>query len=283
MTRPLDLCNQIQQDPRPEVWSDTLREHADTCPHCRSFLKTLAALRDRLVQLPDATAKVPERLRQSLASSLNEAAAPQLEVVAGVDERVEQRPTRRRPFVGLLVPAAMAASLVLGVVLEKHFDFALPGSTEQIAEVPATIGQYLHDVTHDHYLIERIGRPLEVTLTGAGPLSDWLSHALSFEFRLPKQAANLNLEGGRVWHTVGRLSAMASYRTVDGERLLVFAVPAENLDLTGTTSEMIHGRQVFSGESWGHEGRAWIDGDLAVAVTAPDGKLPQGWDRIFLP
>ena len=41
MTRPTDLCHQLQQDPRPEAWPDTLREHVGTCPHCRSFLATL--------------------------------------------------------------------------------------------------------------------------------------------------------------------------------------------------------------------------------------------------
>ena len=282
MTSPTDLCHQIQQDPRPEAWSDTLREHAGTCPHCRSFLRTLAALRERLGQLPVATAKLPGRLRERMLNSLNDTTEPRLEVVTGTEAPAAQRPARRRLSLGLLVPAAMAASLALGVVLEKRFDFALPGSTEQLAEAPATMGQYLHDVTHDHYLIERIGRPLEVAITGAGPLSDWLSHALAFDFQLPARAEGLSLEGGRVWHTVGRLSAMASYRTADGAQILLFAVPAENLDLTGTSSEVIHGTRVFSGGSWGHEGRAWIDGDLAVAVTAPDGDLPEGWDRIFL-
>ena len=233
--------------------------------------------------MPGATARLPERLRERMLSSLDDAAEPRLEVVVGTEAPTVKRPTSRRRSLGLLVPAAMAASLVLGVVLEKQFDFALPGSTGQITEVPATMGQYLHDVTHDHYLIERIGRPLEVAITDAGPLSDWLSHALSFDLRLPARTAQLNLEGGRVWHTVGRLSAMASYLTADGARVLLFAVPAENLDLTGTSSEMIRGTRVFSGGSWGHEGRAWIDGDLAVAVTATDGELPAEWDRIFLP
>ena len=195
----------------------------------------------------------------------------------------KRRPSIFGPGSRFLVPVAMAASLTFGVVLGNRFELSPAPMPNEVGEVQASVGNYLHDVTHDHYLFDRIQRPLEVEMSEAAPLSDWLSSALAFDFRLPAESGPFALEGGRVWHTVGRLSAMAVYRAADGTRVVLFAVPAENMTLDGAESQMVAGTQVFSGDSWGHEGRAWIQGDLALSLTAPEGHFPEGWEQVFLP
>lgn len=272
-----ELCRAIRLDPRQDRWSKAQQAHVRVCPGCRSYLGSLAALGDRLRALPSRQEAMPAALRQRLLNSLHEAAAP---------AAPNRSPSRWASFPrnpAFLVPLAMAASLAVGVILEKQFDFGNPGLPDKVAEVPASLGAYIDDVNHDHYLLERIGRPLEVRMAEAAPLSAWLTESLSFDFQLPAESGALALEGGRVWHTVGRLSAMASYRAPDGSRVVLFAVPAENLDPAGTPSELIKGTRVFHGAGWGHEARVWVQGDLAVALTAPEGHLPAGWERIFLP
>ncbi len=181
---------------------------------------------------------------------------------------------------GIAIPVALAASLVLGVLLGHDTGFKRPTTG---GEVASTVGKYISDVTHDHYLFERINRPLEVAMNDPRELSQWLSESLNFSLALPRTGPDFTLQGGRVWHTLGRLSALASYTTGDGARTILFAVPAENIVLSGADSKMIHGRQVFSGTGWHREARVWIDGDLAMALVALDGRLPADWPDTFLP
>jgi anti-sigma factor RsiW len=262
-------CDEVRLDPYGEQWGPGLRAHVDECSGCGIFLRTITALRSRL-RSPRASAEaMPAQLRAALLGQLDEAAAPPAPVA--------RLPRRNRWF----VPAAMAASLVLGVFLGRGLDLAGGGAMPN--EVHRTIGMYIEDVTHDHYLIERIGRPLEVALTDRGELSQWLTESLSFAFEVPGTGRDFALQGGRVWHTVGRLSAMAAFATPDGGRAILFAVPAENLELAGAEETTVGGVTVFSGRGWENEARVWIDGDLALALVAPEGRLPASWADDFLP
>ena len=177
--------------------------------------ETQQELTERLRNLPSSRETMPSGMRDRMRQQLAEAEAP---VVASVS------PFSQR----FVIPMALAASLVLGVFLEKQFEF---GSSFVHQEVAQNIGVYIADVTHDHYLLERIDRPLEVEITDANDLSAWLSASLSFDFELPAADRSYSLQGGRVWHTVGRLSALASYATASGSRVVLFAVPAANLEL----------------------------------------------------
>lgn len=263
-------CRLIQADPGGAGWDDGLRAHAAACPACAAYLAEAAELGERLRFLPSMAAPMPQALRARLLAQLEEAAepaAPRLKALA--------KPLRRS-----LVPLAMAASLVLGVFLGRQHDF---GFSKAPAEVNRTIGMYIEDVTHDHYLIERIGRPLEVAITDREALSRWLTESLSFHIELPRTTRAFRLDGGRVWHTVGRLSAMAAYDTEDGGRVILFAVPARNLELRGASSAMVKGQRVFSGNGWDREARVWIEDDLAMALVAVEGRLPDAWADTFLP
>lgn len=272
MSHSTELCREIRLDPRPASWSAAQREHAGACPGCRSFLASVTTLGERLLGLSSANGAMPAEMRQRLLSRLDGSARP-----------APRRPALFGRGARYLVPVAMAASLACGVVLGNRFDPAPAPPPGEEGEVRASMGEYIRDVTHDHFLFDRIQRPLEVSLTEAGPLSEWLSAALAFEVRLPSDPGTFTLEGGRVWHTVGRLSAMAVYRAADDTRFVLFAVPARNMTPNGAESQRIRGREVFSGSGWGHEARAWMQGDLAVSLTAPEGRLPEGWELVFLP
>ena len=263
-------CRLIQSDPGGAGWDDSLRAHAAACPACAAYLAETAELGERLRSLPSLAAPMPQALRARLLAQLAEAGGP-------VSPRVKVLP---KPLRRTFVPVALAASLVLGVFLGHHHDF---GFSKAPAEVNRTIGMYIEDVTHDHYLIERIGRPLEVAITDREALSQWLSESLRFQVELPRTTRAFRLDGGRVWHTVGRLSAMASYDSEDGGRVILFAVPANNLELRGATSAMIKGRRVFAGQGWDREARVWIEDDLAMALVAVQGRMPDAWADTFLP
>lgn len=269
-------CRLIQTDPRGESWDGESRAHAGACPSCRAFLETAAELGQRLRALPALSAPMPGALRKSLLAQL----AASVDEPAAVPAQHRPRPAPRWSRQRALMPMALAASLVLGVVLGHNVDF---GFSRAPAEVNRTIGMYIQDVTHDHYLIERVGRPLEVFLTDRGALSNWLSESLSFPFELPAAGSAFTLEGGRLWHTVGRLSAMAAYETESGDRAILFAVPARNLELRGADSSVIDGTRVFVGRGWEREARVWIDGELAMALVVVEGRLPAAWTTAFLP
>ncbi len=270
------LCRVILEDPHGETWDEQAHVHAAECAECVAYRTSVAALGDRLQALPSfGGATLPPMLRGAMLEHL--AAVP-------VSADIVDLPTRPRETTAwwrrAATPAAIAASLVLGIIIGDRVDFRPPADT---GEVPRSVGQYISDVTHDHYLIERIGRPLEVALTDEDEMSGWLSNSLAFDIELPVRDPAFDLEGGRVWHTVGRLSAMASYVVGDGSRVILFAVPALGLSLDGAPSEIVDGVRVYHGAEWDHEARVWIDGDLAMALVAPEGHMPDDWRRVFLP
>jgi hypothetical protein len=264
-------CRHVHDDPRGQTWDAATRAHAAECPSCVAFLEGAAELGRRLRHHATLNAPMPAALRSRLLAQLDEAATPRAR------GNVFLLPARARRA---LYPMALAATLAVGMVIGDRVHFGGPAPS---AEVHRDIGNYIQDVTHDHYLFSRIGRPLEVSITDNGGLAAWLSESLSFNVKVPPSHGAFRLEGGRVWHTVGRLSALAAYDVGGGRRALLFAVPATNIDLKGAESTTIDGRRVFSGRAWDCDARVWIDGDLAMALVAPVGTLPESWAQEFLP
>jgi hypothetical protein len=157
------------------------------------------------------------------------------------------------------VPTALAAGLALGFGLGQML-----GREDPLLTVDA----YLYDVTHDRYLLERTGRPLEMRISAEDEASEWLSHGLGLDVTVPKSPEGWELEGVRVWHTLSRLSALAVYMDGQEHRIVVFAVPVEDLVFEGATSVSRDGRTYFLGEGWGNQGVVWREGDLAWATVA---------------
>lgn len=270
MTNHEQHCDHVHDDPRGETWDAATRAHAAECPSCVAFLEGAAELGRRLRQHAALNAPMPGALRARLLAQLDEAATPPAR------NNVFLLPARARR---VLYPMTLAATLAFGMLIGDRVHFGGPAPS---AEVRRNIGNYIQDVTHDHYLFSRIGRPLEVSITDNSGLSTWLSESLSFDVKVPPSHGSFRLEGGRVWHTVGRLSALAAYDVGNGRRALLFAVPATNIDLKGAESTTIDGRRVFIGRAWDCDARVWIDGDLAMALVAPEGTLPESWAQEFL-
>lgn len=263
------ICQSIQADPHGEAWDAAQRTHAAECPRCAAHVEAVREIGRRVGELPSLPRSMPEAMRSRMLGLLEE----------GTPTRSRPKPVPRL-VQQTLVPLALAASLFVGLLVGHNYDITTLWGPN---EVNRNIGMYIHDVTHDHYLIERIGRPLEVAMTDRNELSGWLSESLHFSLALPEPGPAFRLQGGRVWHTVGRLSALAAYEVPGGGRVLLFAVPAHNLKLDGAESTMISGRRVYTGKGWEREARVWIDGDLAMALVAMDGAMPADWAGSFLP
>lgn len=275
MTQQGRICQEIHLDPRGQQWSEAAREHVAKCRPCQAYLECCALLTERLKNLPSLREEIPASRRSDMERQLAEATdngfAASRRVSAG-----QPGPSKRR----FVLPIALAATLALGVIVGQRVEFrpVAPG-----AEVEATAGMFIADVTHDQFLLDHLGKPLEVAISDARDLSSWLSSALGFAVEVPPTQGPFKLQGGRIWHTIGRLSALASYTTQTGARVDLFVVPADDLVLQGAESQLIGKTRVFKGYGWGNEARVWIEGDLALALTAPEGELPTGWDEVFLP
>lgn len=240
-----------------------MRDRSDLCRE---------ALKDRLAAEPRFCDPMPGSLHQSMAAALDEATGPSVPTPPGPRPRSYRR-------LGALVPVAIAASLAVGILLGRG---VVRSPEHQGAEVPRTVADFIHDVTHDHYLFARLDNALEIRQQDPAALQAWLRESLHFSPRLPGDSALFSLEGGRIWHTVNRLSALAAYRLPDGQLAILFAVPAENLSPRGAHHTTVEGLEVFSGSGWDREAHVWYEDDLAVALVAPQGHLPAEWSSVFL-
>jgi len=276
MSHPTALCPIIHDDPRGDTWTPEHAAHASRCPHCRRFLAGVEAMGGRLKDLPRYSAAIPAGLRATLESHLEAATTP-----PSIPRQIPGSAGRRsfRRWGQALIPVAMAASLVLGVLLDRQGVFRSGQTSGQVAR---TLGDYILDVTHDHYLFAQLDNSLEVRMNDPAALTRWLEGSLHFSPDLPAGTPDFVLEGGRVWHTVNRLSALAAYATPDGNEAILFAVPAEGLTPGDMGFRIVRGHRVYHGEGWELEALVWIEGDLALALVAPRGHLPATWADLFL-
>lgn len=224
-------------------------------------------LQERLRGLPSARQRAPETLRRRL----------QEEFGASAPRPREEAPRTGRPAVGgssaaripwlwkWFVPStALVAGILLGLALATGpHRFAGPRG-----EVPVTVQDYLRDVTHDGYLITQLSRPLELTSRDPQEASNWLDGGLPFTVALGHAPAGWQLQGARIWHTVSRLSALAEYSDEQGTKVLLFAVPAAEVDFTKAKKHDTRQGPVYEGQGWGFQGLAWRSGELAWSVVS---------------
>ena len=252
----------VQSHPREE-WDARVLSHVEECASCQQTLETLDSYRDGMKR------------------RFGRAQAP-ASLVTGLRESLETKPVARRPrprFVSLRVGGALAAGLVLGFFLAP---LLRPPSPIEDGEVRKTVMNYLEDVTHDRYLLERTGRPLELLTDDGSQASTWLSEGLGFDVALASTPPDgWTLEGTRVWHTVSRLSALAIY-ALDSHRISVFAVPSVGLRFEDSESiPTLHG-PVFLLEGWGFLGVAWQrDGVAWSAVGDLDAEAMLEWVEAY--
>ncbi len=253
----------IHDDPWGERWDPTTQQHLGECEPCRRTLEALRATLDRLKRRRQTTApaSLVAGLRRDIATlTAHHAPSPSV-----------------RPRVALA--AALAAGLVLGLGLGRYLAPAptieAPGAGVEVAR---TVHDFLDDVTHDRYLLERTGHPLELVTDETDRARLWLTESLGFDVALGRVPEGWALEGTRVWHTVSRLSALASYTSPVGT-ITVFAVPGHGLAFEDA-SALEDG--YWYAEGWGYRGVAWHDGELAWAAvgnTDLDGLL--AWVKAY--
>ena len=265
----------IHDDPEAVGWSDEVRDHVRGCAVCEKTQRALTMLRERLraraqkeSPSPALMAGIRRRIEEETRSAAGSAARPR-RVVA---------PRTRSTL------AAVAAALLVGVALGWIVAGGLDevrttplGTTRVGDEVARTVADYLEDVNHDRYLLDRMGRPLELVTDSAEEASAWLGHGLGFDLSLGDTPADYELRGARIWHTVSRLSALAVYE--DGEASVsVFAVPRIGIDFEALAPIEHDGRRYWTATSWDHRGVAWVDGDLAwSAVSTLDRQALLEW------
>jgi hypothetical protein len=259
-------------EPRAEFWDERIRRHVDECQLCRETIATLELMRVRLRGLASARAEAPEalvaKLRAVGASSDAEATDP---AVAGSPvEAGDSASTPRGLHFWMRrwsVPvAALVVGVLLGITLAPRL---IPRAfAPLVGEVPATVEDYIHDVTHDHFLLEKLGRPLELECSDAAEASLWLSQGLPFSVTLRPAPTGWELLGVRIWHTVGRLSALAEYGDAEGRRLVLFAVPEANINFSYARMRSAEPDTLFAGSGWGSHALAWCSDGLAWTAVA---------------
>jgi len=270
--RHLQTLEAVQADPDVSRLDGALQAHLQACEECQATLEASQALRARLQR--HLGGEAPSELVQQLRSKVGALANDPTPVGGpGSSRRAPVRPTRRiRSRIGnwwwTAVPTALAAGLAIGMMLPRDGHLgSLPNIRDD--EVVKSVADYLQDVTHDRYLLEGTGRPYEVAGDEPTRASDWLSEGLGFAVDLPEAPEGWTLAGVRVWHTVSRLSALAGYRGPDGTEIMVFAVPAAELEPSGLEPVRTPAGPVWVEHAWSQTGVAWFDGDLAWSAVAP--------------
>lgn len=263
------IFEKIQLYPEPASWDEETRAHLAQCARCRAAAESFQILRERLPRLESSRASAPPSLRLGLGEALAGA-------VAGAEHEALGR-TRRRTGQGWvaraswrwrwLVPSStLAAGILLGFALANWSpSHSSPSSG---GEVSATVLDYLQDVTHDGFLIAQLQRPLELLSHDSHEVSTWLDQGLPFSPALGEAPPGWQLQGARIWHTVSRLSALAEYRDGQGAVVLLFAVPAAQIDFTRAKKHQSQQGPLYEGQSWGYQGLAWRDGDLAWSAVS---------------
>ncbi len=261
------IFEKIQLNPEPASWDEGTRAHLAHCARCRAAAESFQLLRERLPRLESSRASAPPSLRVGLREALAEAVDRAGHEPLGPAQRsAEQGRVARAPWRWRwLVPSTtLAAGILLGFALANW----LPSHPSSGGQVPATVQDYLQDVTHDGYLITQLQRPLELLSHDPHEASTWLDRGLPFSPAVGNGPPGWQLQGARIWHTVSRLSALVEYRDGQGAVVLLFAVPAAQIDFTKAKEHPTPQGPLYQGQSWGYQGLAWRSGDLAWSAVS---------------
>jgi len=240
-----DALAAIHDDPRGETWTPEVSEHVVRCEPCQKTLKALQSLMTSMRRRTKTVQAPPELVAH---------------VCRSVQAEQTKAQRRRQKVVEFLIPTALAAGLVIGVLLPRSSGPATPGGLVPDMTV------LLDDTLHDRLLLEDANLAVEYASNDAGTLSSWLTRGLGFDVSLPSAPADWELRGGRIWHTAGAMSALAEYEN-DGEIVTVFARPRSGMEIEGVPDDAPEGATMsWRLETGDHRGVAWVDDDLAWAA-----------------
>ncbi len=237
---------------------EILKKHLSSCESCSAVL--LAMNEEKRLMLESfASIKAPPRLKQKIVESLRSAS---IKTAA----RYPQTPFWKR----LLTPgpAWAAVSLVILIIAGAVY-LRTQGIIAPSGEKPATMGLYLRDVTHDSYLIRNLpARPFDIKSRASGEVSAYLANHVGFDVLIPDlSSSGYELKGGRLWHTISRISALAVYDNREGSTISLFEVKKERMGKSEAEKIIADGRDFYFGNWFGYSGVAWIEKNTAVSIV----------------
>lgn len=264
---------EIETNPDRESWATAIRDHVSSCNACRATHE--ASLRLRMGIRANMHVTPPlgllERVRTQMPGE-----------VEGSSTSPSPRSVRPGRWAQRIwIPAALAAGLVLGVGIGAQLRGDHAGRPRIVDNlVIQNVGDYLFDVNHDRYLLDRAGQPIEHPGSSHTEMSQWLSKVTGFEVHLGTAPPRFQLSGGRLWHTVSRVSALAEYDGVD-HRVTVYAVPSAGIGLTDFDRLRVAG-DMWMDEAWSFRAVAWHDeGLLWSAVSDLPPKELVDWALVY--
>lgn len=240
----------IHDDPHGAHWQPEVEDHVGRCAACQRTMRALRTFVGSMRRRQEKVTAPPELIAQ---------------ICRTVQAEQAKTSRRRATIVRLAIPAALAAGLAIGVLLP---DPPAPGVVDVAGP---NVADLLDDALHDRLLLDGARGGVEYASTDAGDASSWLTRSLGFAVELPASVPDgWRLEGTRLWHTAGAMSALSTY--TDGvQTISVFARPAAGLEVVLPTDAPQGSTISWRMETGDHRGVAWVDDELAwVAVgTGP--------------
>lgn len=237
---------------------DTLEKHLGSCEMCQEVLR--------------ATRRGKELMHESY-SAMKAPAHLLKQIKADIKEEVRQETARFQvPFFKRFFtpgPAWAALSLVLVLVAGTMY-LRTEGIIAPGGEKPTTVGLYLYDIAHDAYLVKALPeRPLEIASASCKETEAYLSKHVGFPVRAPEMAeAGLTMQGGRLWHTIARISSLIEYVDDNGNKISLFEVSRERIGLSGGTKVEADGFEFYLGDAFGFNGVVWLQHEVALGFVA---------------
>ncbi|MBI4721385.1 MAG: zf-HC2 domain-containing protein [Chitinivibrionia bacterium] len=142
-----------------------------------------------------------------------------------------------------------------------------------IREKSTTVGFYAYDISHDAYLIESLPqRPFDIVSASIQETAAFLSKFVGFPVHVPDLAyAGFGMKGGRLWHTVARISALIVYEDASGNAVSLFEIKKERVRRSGATEVVADNKSFYLGKAYGYNGVVWLQRDVAFGLV---GGLP---------
>jgi anti-sigma factor RsiW len=147
-----------------------------------------------------------------------------------------------------------------------------------IREKSTTVGFYAYDISHDAYLIESLPqRPFDIQSTSIPETESFLSKFVGFGVHIPNLAyVGFSMTGGRLWHTVARISALIVYEDSSGNAVSLFEIKRERVRKSGAKVVVADNRPFYVGKAYGYNGVVWMQREVAFGLV---GGLPH--DRLL--
>lgn len=240
--------------------------HIAACELCREVLRATRTEK-QLLKSTFSAMKAPAPLVRRIRTAVKEEA------------RAESARSQVPFFKRLLSPSpAWAAVSLIFVLVAGTIYLRTEGIISPAGEKATTMGLYVYDITHDAYLVDSLPeRPYDLQSASAAETGAYLSKHVGFDVPVPNlAAAGYAVRGGRIWHTVARISALIVYEDTSGNTVSLFEIKRENIGRGGAKEVAADGKTFYLGDAYGYNGVVWMQKNVALGLV---GDLPH--DRLL--